>query len=82
MAGRVLRRKLDTFPYVASVYMVSSMFLLSFALLNGDALTGYSINEYMIFLLLALIPSGIGYTAYNYALKYFKTYVVSMTVIS
>ena len=81
MAGRVLRKKLDTLPYVSSVYSLSFIFLLTFSILNGDPLAGYPVNEYFVFALLALIPSGIGHTAYNYSLKYFKTYLVSLTVL-
>jgi drug/metabolite transporter (DMT)-like permease len=81
LIGRILRKRLATFPYVTAVYGTSAFFLIIFAMVNGDALTGYAPEEYLIFLLLALIPSGIGHTSYNYALKYLKAYVVSISVL-
>ncbi len=79
--GRNLRRKLDTFSYVSSVYFVSFAFLISTTLAFKIPLTGYSSTQYLIFVFLALFPSGLGHTLYNYCLKYLKAAVVSVAIL-
>ncbi len=78
IAGRIVRRKMGTTPYASTVYGVSGIFLLFLAIVNGDPITGYPAGEYLVFLLLAIIPSCIGHTLYNYTLRYLKAYVVNM----
>lgn len=79
--GRNLRKKLDTFSYVSGVYSVSFVFLLVTALAFCVPLSGYSPTQYLIFVLLALVPSGLGHTLYNYCLKYLKAAVVSVAIL-
>jgi len=79
--GRDLRKKLDTFSYVSGVYSVSFVFLLVTSLVFDQPLSGYSGNQYLIFLLLALFPSCLGHTLYNYCLKYLKAAVVSVAIL-
>lgn len=79
--GRDLRKKLDTFSYVSGVYSVSFVFLVVTALLFRQPLSGYSSRQYFIFFLLALFPSCLGHTLYNYCLKYLKAAVVSVAIL-
>ncbi len=79
--GRDLRKKLDTFPYVSGVYSVSFLFLVATALAFRNPLFGYSRMQYLIFFLLALVPSCLGHTLYNYCLKYLKAAVVSVAIL-
>lgn len=79
--GRNLRRKLDTFSYVSGVYFVSFVFLVVTTAAFRIPLTGYSGKQYLIFVLLALVPSGLGHTLYNYCLKYLKAAVVSVAIL-
>ncbi len=81
VAGRRLREKLDLAPYTASVYGTSGILLLLIAGSLGIPLSGYPIREWAIFLALALIPSGLGHNSYNYALKYLKASVVSVSIL-
>lgn len=79
--GRTLRKKLDTFSYVSGVYFVSFLFLVASALVFNQPLSHYSQKQYFIFFLLALVPSGLGHTLYNYCLKYLKAAVVSVAIL-
>jgi drug/metabolite transporter (DMT)-like permease len=79
--GRDLRKKLDTFSYVSGVYSVSFLFLLVTTLAVHQPLTGYSATQYVLFFLLALVPSSLGHTLYNYCLKYLKAAVVSVAIL-
>jgi drug/metabolite transporter (DMT)-like permease len=79
--GRSLRNKLNTFPYAASVYGVSFLFLFMMTLILNEPLTGHSWTDYGLMLLLAIGPSCIGHTSYNYCLKYLKASTVSITIL-
>ncbi len=81
IAGRDLRAKLDLAPYTTFVYGVAGVLLLLSALIYGIPLFGYDIKEWEIFLALALIPSGLGHNSYNYALKYLKASIVSVSIL-
>ncbi len=81
VAGRSVRRSLGTLPYAASVYAVSGLALGGAAALAGQPLAGYPAREYAIFLALALGPSCVGHTLYNYALRYVKAHVVSLAIL-
>lgn len=79
--GRGLRGKLDTFSYVSGVYSVSFLFLVVTTYAFHQPLLGYSGRQYVIFFLLALVPTCFGHTLYNYCLKYLKAAVVSVTIL-
>jgi drug/metabolite transporter (DMT)-like permease len=79
--GRDLRKSLDTFSYVSGVYCISFGFLLVTSLGFGDSLTGYSVGQYVIFVLLGGASSGLGHTLYNYCLKYLKAGIVSVAIL-
>jgi len=73
--GRRLRRVLPVGPYMAAVSGVAGLSLLAVSLSLGDPLL-YPAREHLIFLALALGPSCLGHTAYNYALKRLRAYAV------
>ncbi len=81
VAGRRLRSGLDLAPYTGSVYGIAGIALLSTASALGIPLMGYPAREWVIFLSLALIPSGLGHNSYNYALKYLKASIVSVSIL-
>ncbi|MDK2372140.1 MAG: DMT family transporter [Candidatus Korarchaeota archaeon] len=81
VAGRRLRGRLDLAPYTASVYGISGISLLLTAGAFCIPLSGYPLKEWAIFLALALIPSGLGHNSYNYALKYLKASIVSVSIL-
>jgi drug/metabolite transporter (DMT)-like permease len=70
LIGRRLRRTMDTGVYVAAVYGIAA--LLSFACLFALRLpvVDYGSQTWLCFVLMALVPTMIGHTSYNYALKY------------
>lgn len=79
--GRNLRKKLDTFSYVSGVYSVAFIFLFVTTVVFRQPLSGYSKTQLILFLLLAVISSGLGHTLYNYCLKYLKAAVVSVAIL-
>ncbi|MFQ5892600.1 MAG: DMT family transporter [Candidatus Methanofastidiosia archaeon] len=81
VVARNLRGRMNLLPFVSMVYLLTFVFLLTFSLLMREKLSGYPFREYLLFFLLALGPSCIGHTSYNYCLKYLKAAVVSVSIL-
>jgi drug/metabolite transporter (DMT)-like permease len=81
LIGRRLRRDLSVTTYASTVYLVAAAFLSLGSLVTSEPLVGYSSWQYLIFLALALGPSVLGHTSFNYALKYLETSTVSVATL-
>jgi len=82
LMGRLIQRSLPVFPYIFLTYGSSAIFLGIIALVSGGNFTGYPPMTWLWFLLLGLVPTVIGHSLYNRALRYFKTHVVSVAVLA
>jgi drug/metabolite transporter (DMT)-like permease len=81
LIGRRLRTKLALIPYVAVVYGTAAIVLAAMALAAGQALTGYSPETYLWFLLLALVPQLIGHSAFNWALAHLPAVFIAVATL-
>jgi drug/metabolite transporter (DMT)-like permease len=81
LGGRVVRRSLDLTSYVTPVYATASLVLVLMSLLSDTPLTGYNVNEYILFFAIALVPMIFGHTVYNWALRYVSAPLVSMSLL-
>jgi drug/metabolite transporter (DMT)-like permease len=81
LGGRVVRRSLDLTSYVTPVYATASTVLVLMSLLSGTPLTGYPVDEYVLFFAIALVPMIFGHTVYNWALRYVSAPLVSMSLL-
>jgi drug/metabolite transporter (DMT)-like permease len=77
--GRSLRKKLDLWAYTALVYGAAAIPLtLAVLLTPSTPLTGYSLQNWMVFLSLAAVPMMLGHTGINYSLRYLPAYVANL----
>jgi drug/metabolite transporter (DMT)-like permease len=76
-----LRKDLSLIPYVSVVYSITTFFLYIFVKLKGYSLITYDLNDYIIFLLLAIGPNVIGHSSLNWALKYLSPSIVSASIL-
>lgn len=81
LAGRALRQRLPLFLYAALVYGSASLFLLPLAIQSGDHLTGLPQNDYLLFVAMAVVPSVMGHTLYNWSLRHVPATVVSVSLL-
>ena len=81
LAGRGYRQDLPLLAYVVPVYAASAVGLAGASLAAGHAFTGYAVDEWVIFLALAIVPMILGHTLLNYALAYVSAPVVATTVL-
>jgi drug/metabolite transporter (DMT)-like permease len=81
VAGRRLRGTLDLWSYVALVYGVCFVTLLTIAVVTSTPLLPQPPRELTIFVGLAVGPMLLGHTGLNWALKYLPAYLVILTVL-
>jgi drug/metabolite transporter (DMT)-like permease len=79
--GRVVRPTVSTFPYIFVVYGVSSLMLASILATTDNLFAVYSSHDYFYFVLLAIIPTLIGHSLYNYTLKHVAAHKVGVSII-
>ena len=81
LTGRRVRRRLDLWPYVAIVYGVCFLTLLSISVAAHLPLMHQPPRELAIFAALAVGPMLLGHTGMNWAVKYAPAFVVNLTVL-
>lgn len=82
LIGRVLRRKLDLWAYVAVVYGVAALALLAaVAVTPGSPMVGFPLGDWLVFLALAAGPMMLGHTGVNYAIRYVPAYVANLFLL-
>ncbi len=83
--GRKKRERLDIFSYATIVYGICTIFLLAYILANPVIrpliISGLSWQHFMLFLLLAIGPSCLGHTLYNYSLGFVRAPVITVTAL-
>ncbi len=82
LSGRVARQKVSLGPYVFSVYLLSATLLFIGAGLAGDDIFVTRTHEILLFIAMAIVPSILGHTMFNYALKTVPAHVVSTSVLA
>lgn len=81
LLGQQLRRTHSLITYTFIVYGISALTLLLYNLILGNDLIHYSGFQWSMFLALALIPTFLGHTLFNWALKWLSTSTISMAVV-
>lgn len=81
LSGRVARQSVAVVPYSFSVYGISSVLLFFSGAVAGDRLAVVDAREIVLFLLLALFPTILGHTMFNYALRKVPAHIVSTSVL-
>lgn len=79
--GREVRRRISLVPYVFIVYGISTIFLGIYSFALSLPFHPHPPREYMLFFALALIPTILGHSLYNWVLKYLDARDVSTTLL-
>lgn len=79
--GRQLRVKLDNMAYIFPVYSLAAITLIAISIILNQDLVDYPARTWIIFLLLALIPTVVGHTLYNWLLKFVPAHIVATTIL-
>ncbi|MGE5594271.1 MAG: DMT family transporter [Betaproteobacteria bacterium] len=81
IVGRGVRQRLSVAPYAFVVYGICTVILAVTCLVHGSRLYSYPIRDYLLFLALAAIPTILGHTVFNWALRYVSASVISVSVL-
>jgi drug/metabolite transporter (DMT)-like permease len=81
LAGRKTRQRISLPVYAFTVYASCAIFLLVAVLVTGTELFTLPAEEWWLFLLMALGPSILGHTMYNWTLRYVPASVVSVSLL-
>jgi len=81
LLGQQLRRRLSLMTYTFIVYGISSITMFIYNLFLGNDFIHYSPYYWLLFLGLAIIPTFLGHTLFNWALKWVSTSTISMAIV-
>jgi len=81
LGGRRMRHTLSTPVYALVVYGVATITLVGIVVVAGAQLTGIGARNYGLILVMALVPGIFGHTLYNWALKYVRASVASVSLL-
>ncbi|MGG3912344.1 DMT family transporter [Rossellomorea vietnamensis] len=79
--GQTIRKRLSLMTYTYLVYVISSIVLLFYVLFRSESLGPYPKEDWIYFLLLAIIPTLLGHTLFNWSLKWLSTSTISMAIL-
>lgn len=79
--GQDVRKRLSLVTYTFVVYGVSTITLFFYIVIKGESFGPYPANDWMWFLLLAIVPNLLGHTLFNWSLKYVSTNVISIAIL-
>ena len=81
IVGRKARARISLLGYATPLYAVCAVFLLAMLLLTGSPLYPYSAKEWAYFAALAIVPTILGHTVFNWALKHVRPSVISLAFL-
>lgn len=81
LIGRRVRRRLPVLVYATAVYGTAALLILPGLLAAGVPVLGYGARTFALFLALALVPTIMGHTVFNWVLGYLPASVVSVAIL-
>ena len=81
IAGRRLRGRLGLLPYVVPVYSIAAVTCLLYGKSANLPFTGWSAGTWWALVGLAVGPTLLGHTGFNWALRHVRAYVVSVILL-
>lgn len=79
--GRKARTRISLLGYVTPLYAACSFFLLLWTIAAGDSLYPYTAHEWAYFVALALVPTILGHTVFNWAIKHVRPSTISLAFL-
>ena len=79
--GRKVRERLSLLGYVTPLYAACSFFLLIWALATQTTLFPFSVTNWIYFAALAIVPTILGHTVFNWAIKHVRPSTISVTFL-
>jgi drug/metabolite transporter (DMT)-like permease len=81
IVGRKARARISLLGYVTPLYAACSVFLLIFVAVSRDPLAPYGASTWAYLAALAIVPTIIGHTLFNWAIKHVRPTAISLTFL-
>lgn len=81
LLGQTVRKRISLIPYTFIVYLISSVTLLIYTLAVKQPLYPYKTSNWVYFVLLAIVPTLLGHTLFNWSLKWVSTSIISVAIL-
>ncbi len=81
LIGRTLVGKLGTINYTLPLYATSALLLTAAMFIFGKTHLPGQTHDYLWFILLAVVPTLLGHSLFNYSLKRFKAHLVGIVIL-
>jgi len=81
IVGRKARARISLLSYVAPLYAVCSLILLVWVVAAGDRLLPYDASTWGYLAALAIVPTLIGHTVFNWAIKHVRPTAISLAFL-
>lgn len=81
MFGESVRKRVSLITYTFVVYSISTVTLFIYVLFLKQPLVGYPSSDWIYFILLAIVPTLLGHTLFNWSIKWLSTSTISMAIL-
>ncbi|GER67565.1 membrane protein [Weizmannia acidilactici] len=81
MIGQYVRKRAALIPYTFTVYLASTVVLFFYVVLSGESFFPYSAQNWVCFLLLAILPTLAGHSVFHWVVKWISASVVSVAIL-
>ncbi len=81
LVGQAVRKRISNVSYTFVIYSMSSITILLYVFFKGEPLFPYSMENWIYFLLLAILPTLLGHSIFNWSLKWISTNFISMAIL-
>jgi drug/metabolite transporter (DMT)-like permease len=81
MFGQTVRKRLSLITYTFIVYSFSSLTLFIYVIVRNESFIPKQSNDWIYFFLLALVPTLLGHSLFNWSLKWLSTSTISMAIL-
>jgi drug/metabolite transporter (DMT)-like permease len=81
IVGRKARTRISLLGYVTPLYAVCSLLLLLGVMAAGEPLYPYTVTQWAYFAALAVVPTILGHTVFNWAIKHVRPSAISLAFL-
>ncbi|RFU70773.1 DMT family transporter [Peribacillus saganii] len=79
--GQTVRKRISLITYTFLVYSVSTATIFVYVLVNNEPLYPYPLDDWIYFLLLAVFPTLLGHSIFNWVVKWISATTVSIVIL-
>ncbi|PLR75193.1 EamA family transporter [Bacillus sp. V3-13] len=79
--GQTVRKRVSLMTYTFVVYSISALTLFVYVMVRNEPLIPTASRDWIYFLLLAVVPTLLGHTLFNWSLKWLSTSTISMAIL-